>query len=378
MGFFGPDAPEWHALAHRLGLTPWQRTASYDHGASFKQVKRSLGVPAQAQSASFTDYLHGTFNGAEVVVLSYDVGSGSSQTTYTGFLARIDPPLLMGLGARKRGFAEKLFGKPTIFLGPAPLDEIQMTAFDEARARAFFATYQPTGAAALDAIVRLLGYELSVSDSVVAVSEAGTLVDPARVGWYLQMATDAAHRLARRGREMPRSPAERAQQAEWAEFARSRNLAFDPERMQITGRVADCAMEIALETEGQQVRTSITARFPSLVPVAFTVHRMDSTGFLLRLFSQDIQVGHAEVDQNYLIHGHPEPYVRDLLRKPELLDLLVRLGRITRELQLNQGGLFYRVSGSSPRVDQLGYHVDALRVASEAFFGAARQLGPYR
>lgn len=378
MGLFGPDPPEWHVLAHRLGLVPWRRTAGFGHGASFKQVKRSLGVPADPNAASFTDYLHGTFNGAEVVVYTYDVGSGSSQTTYTGFLARVDPPLFMGLGARKRGFADKLFGKPTILLGPPPLDEIQATAFEEARLRTLFAPHHPEGAASLDAIVRLLGYELAVSDSVVALAESGTLVDPARVAWYLRMATDLAQRLARRGREMPRGPAERAHQAEWAEFARSRSLAFDVERMQITGRVADCAMEIALETEGQEVRTSITARFPSTVPVAFTVQRTDTAGFLQGLFSQDIQIGHGEVDQHYQIWGHPEAHVRALLRKPELLDLLVRLGRITREIQLHQGGLFYRVPGSSPSTDHLGYHVDALRAASEAFFGAAKQLGPYR
>jgi hypothetical protein len=371
------DLNAWAKLSHVLGLVPYERTASYSHGASFKQVKRSLAAPRTNQP-SFAHYLYGVRNGVELVVRTYDEGSGSSQTTYTGVLARIDPPLFLGLGIARRGAIERLFKTPTMVLSNETAAALNVTGFDEARIRELFANDDPSSAQVLAELVNLSQWEMRISDSVVSLAEQGTITDVGKITWFAENASRLARWLSVRRMRLAASPSELAQQAEWRAFAEERHLSLDVARMQLTGEVSGSAMEIALETDGQDVVTAVTARFRSEVPVGFTVQRTGLPSFLQGVFNQDINIGHRAFDELYRVTGYPEPHVRALLAKPELLDLLVRLAPVGRELQLNHGGIFYRIPGSSPRASDLWHHAEALRIASEAFFGAARELGPYR
>src|SRR5207244_11305194 len=102
--------------ARTLGLLPYAPSAGFALGASFRQLKRRLGVPAP-ETPSFQHWLYGQRRGLEVLVLSYETGGGSSTTTWTGAIARVDPPLFLGLSVNGHGVFDGIFGTPDIKVG---------------------------------------------------------------------------------------------------------------------------------------------------------------------------------------------------------------------------------------------------------------------
>ncbi len=376
MGLF--DADDWGFLAKELRLSPYLATAGYAQGMGFRQLRRTFGAPAP-EKPSYAHRLYGRWRGVEVVVLSYDVGSGSTQTTYTGVVARVDPPLFLGLELKAKPFLHGIFGSDGVALGSPALDkELVVQGFDPRTIRAFFSPGDPSTAALLDGIVRAAPTGLMVTDSAVDVSTQGTVTDPRTIAALLEQTVWIARALSVRRTEVPPTPAEAAQQSEWQRFADASGFRFSPERMKLVGDAAGSAIEVALETEPGKVRTSVSVRFPSPVGFGFAVRRTSLPSFLQGLFSQDIRVGHGRFDELYIITGNPEDRVRELLARAPVPDLLAELGKVSSEVQMHHEGLFFRLEGAFPTGNEVAGLVERGRLATIALFGEVEALGPYR
>ncbi|HEY1956758.1 MAG TPA: hypothetical protein VGH28_14160 [Polyangiaceae bacterium] len=374
---FGPPVSAWRFLAAALDLTPYQPTATYAYGASFRQVKRALGVRADA--SSFQHYLYGTRNGVEIIVHTFDVGSGSTSTTYTGVLARVDPPLFLGLGLRAKGFFERVFGTARIRLGDAAVDDaLYVDAHDPGRVASLLSLADERGREIVTRATRLLPWYFHASDSSVLVAETGTIVDPARVARWADQATSFAKALAARRASLPITPAEEAFQAVWRNFGDERGLAFDAPRLKLDGLLGGARTEIALETAGQSSFTAVTAHFPRTLDVAFSALRTATPGFLQGIFSQDVRIGHAAFDDAYRVSGYPEAAVAAILQAPGIADTLATIAAHTGEAMMNHQGLYFRLPGALATPDALAALADTVRHVSATVFGAARNVGPYR
>ena len=380
MGLFSfPDPANWHALGFKLGLAPYAPSAGYCSGVSFRRVKRARGVPAGAKPC-FTHWFHGLRRGCEVFVLQYTTGSGSSTTTWTAALARIDPPLFLGLTIRQHGLLDKIFGGKDIQVGEPTADErLDIDGFDSARIAMLLSPSDIHCREALSRMTALTSqWTLYVGDSVVEVARADTITDLAEMTYMLDSAIDLAVWFAARRRVVPMSQGELAQQEAWSQFAQRSRLAFDPPRMTISGELAGTSLDIALETDGQRTRTVVTARFPHQVHVAFTVLRTAVPGFLQGIFSQDIKVGDEAFDSMFKVTGYPEEAVRVALARPTLLQILKHLGTHAHDLQLNHQELFFRVEGATPRHADIEGLVSLACTTSGELYTAIRDLGPYR
>lgn len=379
MGLFdSAPAYAWATLAKTLGLTAYVPTASYAYGTSFRQMKRALGLPAHGPP-SFQHSLYGTRNGIEVIVLTYDVGSGSSSRTYTGFIARIDPPLFLGLGVRPHGFFENIFGAADLNVGDKEADaKLNITSFDPEQTLALLSPNDAAGRDLLNGTIQLASLTPRITDSLVMLSEEGTISHPKEVGRLLDAACSLASRYAARRQTMPLTRKERALHRDWRAFAERERFQFDAPRMKLEGSIAGSAMEIGLETEGEVVRTSVSVRFPRAVDVVFAVLRSKLPGFLQGIFSQDIKVGDPSFDDMFSVTGYPEAAIREVLGKPELTALLVHLGHTSQEILLNEHQLYFSRPNAVVTGDELYALAEAGRTATEALFGGVKNLGPYR
>jgi len=380
MGIFSFLSPtNWRAMGEALQLTAYAPTATYTTGISFRQTLRCRGVPAYGEP-SFREWFHGVRRGVDVLVLSYETGSGSTSTTWTAAIARIDPPLLLGLSIKAQGFLDKLFGASDIQIGEAGADrDLDIRAFHAERIPVLLS---PSDPACHDVLLRMRqlasNTALYVGDSLVEVSDQGTLTDPSRVAGLLDAAIDLAAWFAQRRRVVPFLASETAQHQRWGQFATARRFTFDPSRMKLVGECAGSLVEIALETDLQRVRTAVTVRFPREVHVGFCVTRSGWPGFLQGLFSQDIKVGDRAFDEAYKVTGHPEQAVRQVLARPALLKALVLLGQNACDIELNHREMFFRVEGASESVEQLDSLASLAATTSQQLFENVRDLGPFR
>ena len=246
---------------------------------------------------------------------------------------------------------------------------------------AFFSqTASGSARAILECLLRIMqsNCQVQISDSVVNVYDEGIHTDTPVVGQMADLAIELAQLLGRRRSEPPVTPREGWEQAEWNRFAVLEGLDFDSARMKIRGQSRGAAVEIALETEGQNICTAMTVGFPRALDVAFMVMRTTTPGFLQGIFSQDIVVGHGPFDDMYKVTGYPEAVVRQLLARPPLLGMLAELGTRSREVQMSHVQLFFRVPAVHRTAEELRGLMETGLCATDTFFAQARQVVPYR
>ncbi len=341
-------------------------------------MKRALGIPA-SPPPTFEYWLYGLRNGTEIIVLSYD--DVLRETTFTGVVARIDPPLLLGLGVRPHRFLEKLFGARDIRIGVPTADNVlHIEGFDE-RPATLLSPLDGVGRALLRDTVELArveGLEMKISDSLVLLSRALVGMDASTIATMADQAVHLASAYAARRRAVPSTPSELAIADEWQRFAERESFAFDPLGMKLEGDVAGSRMEIALETDGQLVRTTVAVRFPRAVDVAFLVSHTDAPAFLRDLFRQNIRVGDPVFDEQYKVTGRPEHAVREALARPAILEVLKELGARTKSVQMNHEQLYFRVAGVAATASQLSKIAKLGRTTSAALFREVEKMGPYR
>lgn len=367
-------AEDWATLAAALGLAPFLATAEYAPGMGFRQLLRTFSGPASAPP-SYAHQLSGRWRGTEVVVLTYEVGA----VLHTGVLARVDPPLFLGLDVRRRPLLRGLLGGECVELGVDAFDKsLMVSAFNPARAKTFFAPNAPTAAPLLDALARELPSELLVSDSVVDLSTPSLVTDRQELAARLDRAVSLAQGLVARRAQIAWTREELAHRAEWQAFANARGYTFSPERMRLTGEERGATLEVALETEPRGARTSVSVRFPTPVGFGFTVRRAATPSFLQELAGQDIRLGREPFDRLFVVTASSEARLRELLQRAALTDLLEELGTLSQEVELTHEGLFFRLDGAFPRHEQVSQLVERGRVATAGLYGEATSLRPYR
>jgi hypothetical protein len=372
------SAHQWVALGRAFGLAPYKPTASFGLELSFRQIKRALGLPAWQLPPTFDQWLYGKRGDVEVLLLMFEVGSGSSSTTHTAVVARIDPPLFLGLSINRRpGF--EIFATPRLHTGDAAVDTALRVSpgFDPARTFDALGPHGPAQPTLLGNIARD-PLDLRVSDSMVVAVTEGTITEASAIAQRLDAAVALATTLAARKAKMKPSEPELVQQADWQRFADAGGFTLDRARMTLAGSSAGSEIKIALETVPGQIHTSVNVRFPRAVHVAFTAVRAHLPPFLQGLFGQDIKVGDQAFDDLFVVTGYPEPVVRQALARPELLRAMTQLASVSAEVQLNHAQLFFRVKGPTASPAELASIVETARVTSTSLFGAVADLGPYR
>ena len=376
--FWNRDPQTWMALGRHLGLTPYHPTAGFTFGASFRQLKRSLGAPAYAPP-QWKYWLCGQRRNLEVIVLLYTTGSGSHTTHWTGAVARIDPPLFLGLDVKRQGWLQ-LIPVPDVILGHPLADQAFLfSGFDPARIRQLFSPSDPQGMELLNRMCALpKAHSLLISDSVVAISVTGTVTDPSAVLGMLDPAIDLADMLARRRRQMADSAGELAQQGQWRSFADLHGWSFDSYRMKLAGARDRIPMELALETDRSRVFVAATTRFPQPVAVAFSAIPTCLPNFMQGIFSQDIEIGDPAFDAAYKVTGHPVEAVQAALARPGLLGVLKHLAARTPEVHLSHQHLFFRLPGACPLMSDVELVVQLGSTVGRELFGQMQGMGPYR
>lgn len=368
MGFFAKPV-EWQALAHALRLTPYLRTEAYAQGASFRKLQRSLRAPAQG-SPSFEHWLAGSRDGVDVLVLQYEIGSGSSSTTCTGAVARIDPPLFLGLRISESGFFDRLFGGADVDVGaPVQDKQLRIEAFEPSSAVALLTASDPACQQVLSYMADVASSEqLYVGDSLALVGSTGIHTDPAEVGAMLDGALYLARWFRARRAVVPPVPSTLAVQREWQRFANEHAFRFDPARLKLSSTRDGMSLDIALETDGGEARTCLSARFARPLRVELQVLRTQAPGWIQAHFMGDITVGDAEFDKGYLVTGGSAAAVRAALAKPRLLAVLKEWGKRSLSVQMSQHGIYLRWLGAVNAPD-LKWLADGAALIHDDLFG---------
>lgn len=381
MGFFDAFKPQnWTALAAALGLAPYKPIQGYSEKMCFRRMDRMRGAPAVGESPSFAHWLWGKHRGADVVVLQYETGSGSSSTTWTAAVARIDPPLGLGLEVGAENFFNRLFGGADVSVGHPESDEkLRIHSLDPQRTAMLLSPADEAGRNLLRYMSNLVHtYTSQVGDSFVRVASQGVHTAPAEVLDLLNPAVDLAAWLSARRQQLPVSTTEHTQRREWQRFADANGFQLDAARMTVRGTRDGTLLEIAQEIEGQEVFTAVSARFPSAAPVPFLVSRTSTPNFLQGVFSQDIEVGDPVFDAAFKVVGGPDDAVRQLLRRPGLLRALSYGASLTSDLHVGQQSLFARIGGASWQAANLEMLAAWTCAVSSELVGAAIAPGPYR
>ena len=374
--FSGPAVTRWVDLGRALGLQAFEPTAGYGPGANFRQVKRTLGIPTPGK-VDFTHWFYGRWRETEVTVLMFEQGSGSRSTTYSAAIARVDPPLFLGLAITPHAWI-RLFETEDVRVGHFATDEaLHIQGADPRRVASLLAPGDPAAWSILQRTIGLKALDgFCVSDSAVAAWKEASSANLADIPSWLDQTTALASELGARGRALLRTPRERAQEDEWQRFANANGFRFEAARMRLSA--PSTQLEIALETEGDSFRTAVTIGFPRPIDVGFTARSTQLPSFLQGLFSQDIRVGDPEFDDLFCVTGYPEPYVRALLARPRLLAALKYVGARTTEVQMNHLQLFFRVPGPSPTAPHLAELAELARSAAGDLFREVAAIGPFR
>lgn len=368
VSWFGPSiVPEWGALASALQLNRFEPTGRYSEGTTFRQLMRGIGVRATGEPTS-SHWLYGERGGTPVLVLHYSVPNGKHSRELTGVIACIDPPLRLGLSAivRDRSFMDGLLGGDRALLGdPAVDDHLSLKGNDRSRVAALLSIYEPDSREVIAHLLALAPLEVHVMDSLVLIAKAGSETDPQFIGALIDRGVWLANAFAARRRKLPATPREHATYGEWQTFADAHGLRFDPERMKLVGNLDGCAVEMSIEIEERILRTTVTVRFPSPVPLAFTATRC---GGGLGFMQGDIKIGDEAFDDMFTVGGSPEADVRGLLDYEDLLVMLKEIGRRTTEVYLNQTQLYFSLESDITQPPQWQWLAQTVQTTMTALF----------
>lgn len=370
----------WWQLGRALGLSPCVAVRPFDMQACYRRLSRSRAALGLGALPSFQHQLCGEHRGTAVTVVQYETGSGSSTTAWTAAIARIDPPLWLGLEVRRESFVDELFGGRDIQLGDPAVDaKLRVSSFAPARTATFLSAADGEVRGALHYMQALTSsHSLNVSDSSVQVTRMGVITDPGEVGRMLEAAVSLATWLSARRARVPPAQGAIVDLAMWERFAASQGFQFDPWRIVARGSGATAGIEIALETEGQRAFVALIVRYPRPAPVAFQAVRTSAPPFLQGLFSQDIQVGNHAFDDVYKVTGADPASVRALLGRPALLSALTDAAWLSKDVQVGQLGMDMRVERGMPSREDLDRLVSMATIVTSELSAGVPTQGPYR
>jgi hypothetical protein len=351
-----PIHVRWAETAAALGLATLLPVGAFDMRATFKTMKRCLG--AQAPRPSVWAWMAGKRAKTEVVVASQ---VRNDAQFVTSAIARIDPPLFLGVEAWRQ-----------------PHGRFEGRSWAPDRMAQLFGRTP----SALGALANVPGTSTGViSDSTVILNFPYVVVDPAELGYALDTAVNAAASLAEARRGVPKSEGERTQEAAWQSFASENTLAFDPERLELSGVVAAAKIRIALEGEPFCAMTTVNVEFPGRLNLGLSITRQRVPGFVGELMGvMDLPTGDAYFDEAFVVRGHPAAAVQQMLwQNPRLRHTILELGLASRAFEIGDGHLFAQyVTPMATALELRGLCDRIGALVAHLFPGVSQAAGPYR
>lgn len=254
------------ALVGPLGLAPFEPLVGYEADAPFGRLKRALGP--RIESPAIGCWLRGEHAGATVLVVPHHHDGGTGWELRTACIAAIDPPLFLNMELHEQLLLDPRdpLGRNDVRIGEAVFDgAVHASAPDHQRLTWFLAPWRPDSRHLLAAIADGVSHGLRVTDTTVTVAFPG-IPTPIRAQQAFALTTWLARALAERRRTFAPSNEERARAHRWHQVARRRGLAFDAQRMMLSGEIEGSAVEIALEPTPTADSTATTLTIPGAPP----------------------------------------------------------------------------------------------------------------
>jgi hypothetical protein len=334
-GIRDPDS-EWGATAQQLGLALCERRSGPQRVDDMDAMVEQL-VPIGPKAPSTAHTMVGRHRGHDVALTLItsthtDSHSNMTRTSYATYaMARIDPPLLVGLKLDTRS---KVTLSDLLSFNLRPDTGPQIAAFDPATAQRLLDQRDADGFQPVDnarALVAATGGKVAVemTDNLVTVLQHDSVTTAPELGYWLDGAVLLAQRMGARSRALGR-----AAHAGWTSFARASGLSLDVERHVLEGTYAGVRVRLSLATDDGTPHTQVRVFFPRPLGLGFSIARQGLVDSIVSFFGgQDIQLGDPAFDDAFVIKGQPEDAVRQLLASPEararLLAILSRASRLT-------------------------------------------------
>lgn len=364
----------WGRLAAALAFTPRQTSAPFDLQASFRQLERDLR-PAPVEPPIYTSHLlRGTWQGRRAFAIQHRGGAGDDRGDLTSVVVELAQPLHLAT----------VFGPPRHFtlldrLATPELGRwLSFQGADDATPRAFLRGPEPPDdlqRQLVDAIER----GCSVTDSKVAWSGSGAVVDPDDVRAALDRCAALATALEARRAAAPRPPWDAELRQPWRDVAAARRLTFDEPRTQLTGELAGATLEVAIEERGPSLHTTVDVTFPATLGVDVELRKAAATPALTRWLRRGPQTGDRAFDAAFVVRGAPATHVRQLFAAPPLRAALGAVVGEVDDLHLHPHRVSWRRAAPLVERAALDRHLDAAAAIARAIFAIDRAaVGPYR
>ncbi len=361
----------WGETASALGLGLWKPRAVAGPVDDFDAMVESLEPAAAAPSTSH--WIAGRHHGHDVLACivaqshSDHHGFGTHTTYATYAMARLDPPLLVGL---------KFDSRRVITLGdifsssPVPDRGPQIKTLDPARTHQLLDPRDPDGFQPIEYARAFAGERCAVeiTDNIVTVSAHDRVYELQTLTAWLDAAIFLSNRLAERRKALAFSA-----HPEWPAFAAEVGLTFDPQRHALTGSYRDVTIRLELATEGGAPFTHLRVFFPRPLGIGLSLRKQGALDSIVKFFGgQDIEVGDPVFDAAFVVQGGPVEAIRRLLWEPEARARLVTiLGRAAR-LTVSDRALDVRVVGFQTAASTLRAMLDDATAAVRAMLAHSR------
>jgi hypothetical protein len=194
----------------------------------------------------------------------------------------------------------------------------QVESFDPPRAHALLA---PAGEDLVAASAR--GVDVSIDDTHVSLSASGkrrgVLTQLLHTAVEIAGTIDASRAKLGVPEHVPHGP--------WSTFAQRRQMAFDPERMRLAGRVEGLEAHAVLRYERSVAKTSVRICWDERPAAPIHLRsRAAPPDFFTRLLGGSAQVGDRELDDAFYMHASSRAALKPL-RTRGLRDQLLALSR---------------------------------------------------
>lgn len=349
-----PLHARWADAAAALGLGTFLPIGAFDLRATFKTMKRCLGTKAPYPSA--WSWMFGKRGGTEVLVAA----QVREPSFLTSVVARIDPPLFLGIEAWRQ--ANALFEGRS--WAPARMTELFARA--------------PT---ALMALGNAPGASTTmISDSTVIVNFPQIEVNATTLAYALDTAAGAASALVEARRNLPKSEGERTQEATWQSFATEHSLRFDADRLELSGTYAGAKIRIVLEGEPFCAMTTVDVDFPSRLELGLSITRQRLPSFVRTLMGNyQLSSGDVMFDESFGVRAQAAVRAQQLLWNPALRRTIAELGLASRAFELTDGHLFAQyVTPMATTAELRGLCERIGGLVGALFPGVSAAAGPYR
>ncbi len=285
-------------------------------------------------------------------------------------VVRIDPPLLLGLAIYPPPPEEALGGEVVADPG-RPL--LQAKAVSPGRANAIL--FDP-------AVHRELGQVMSsrgsarvpyVTDSFAAIATGGFVPD---LDATIRQAGAIADAVVAARAALPPDHEEVERRAAWRRYAAEAALAFDPERMVLSGDSAGVATEARLRARDGAMWIEVAASFGAPLGVDLSIEReAPQQTFFTRIFKREVEIGAPAFDEAFEIHGAPSARVRELLGGDDVRARLLGVDASALEVACNDT----HVAAAFPAtIDVRRAIADVTAVAAALAAKGPALGGPYR